>query len=106
MLICQCVFNLDNMDQWKSIQFTTEEDEIVTTDYANSSSENNIFNLCLVGSLCSNSSFNYGAFKNTIVKMWKLRQGVETKEIGKNLFTFQFFHWKDKENATGRTLVV
>lgn len=46
------------------------------------------FALCLVGSLWTTSSFNYGAFRTTMMQVWKLRHGVEIKEIGKNLFFF------------------
>lgn len=61
------------MDKWNSIEFIVEDDEIVTTENANLDGETNKFNVCLVGSLWSNSSFNYGVFRNTIVHVWKLR---------------------------------
>lgn len=83
------------MEEWKSVQFTTEEDEVVTT--GGDSRPNDKFELCLVGSLWSRSSFNHGAFRTIIMQVWKLQHGVEIKEIVKSLFLFQFFHWKDKE---------
>ena len=29
--------------------------------------------------------------------IWRFQHGVEIINIGKNLFQFQFHHWKDKE---------
>lgn len=43
--------------------------------------------------------FNTGALQSTISQIWKLKNGVETREIGDNLFTFQFLNWKDKERV-------
>lgn len=50
--------------------------------------ELNQFNLCLVGSLWSESPFNLNAFQSTLNYIWRLKQGVDIKEIGKNLFLF------------------
>lgn len=55
------------------------------------------FKLCLAGKLWTESSFNTGALQSTIKQIWKLKNGVEIREIGNNLFSFQFFNWKDKE---------
>lgn len=32
-------------------------------------------------------AYNSGAFQNTIKQMWKLKHGVDIKEIGKNIYT-------------------
>lgn len=70
------------MDVWGYVQFT-EEDEIVNTGSIGSDGECNRFSLCLLESLWTESPYN----------VWKLHHGVEVKDNGKNLFTFQFFHY-------------
>lgn len=51
------------------------------------------FSLCLAGRLWTDSLFNPGALKSTIKQIWKLKDGVDIREIGENLFSFQFFNW-------------
>lgn len=75
------------------------EKEIVDIGYISAECECNCFTLYLVGSLWTNSPYNLGAFRNTIKQIWRLCQGVEVRDIGKNLFNFQFYHWKDKERV-------
>lgn len=87
------------MEAWSSIKFTTNEESIVNTGRSTLTEDENRFTLCLVGFIWSKSSFNHGAFRTTITQLWKMRHGLEIKELGKNLFMFQFFHWKDKERV-------
>lgn len=35
----------------------------------------------------------------TIKNVWVTQHGVDTSMIGKDLFQFQFYHWKDKEKV-------
>lgn len=87
------------MDAWNSVQFTSKKDEIINTKGDQLRGANDRFSLCLVGSLWSSSPNNHGAFKTTLMQVWKLHHGVEIKDIGKNLLLFQFFHWKAKEKV-------
>lgn len=57
------------------------------------------FSLCLAGRLWIDSSFNSGALQSTIRQIWRLKNGVKIREIVENLFSFQFFDWKDKERV-------
>lgn len=54
--------------------------------------------LCLVGRLLTSWAFNVEAFKRTITQFWGLQKKVIIGAIETNLFVFQFFHWRDKEN--------
>lgn len=87
------------MEAWESLQLTPEEADKVEMVDANLKDDQHQFALSLVGSLWSHTPFNVGAFKNSIAQIWRLRNNVEIKEIGKNLFTFHFQHWKDKEGV-------
>lgn len=55
--------------------------------------------LYLVGRLWTDTSFNSGALQATIKQIWRVKNGVEIRLIGENLFSFQFFNWKDKERV-------
>lgn len=53
--------------------------------------------LCLIGKLWTNTSFNAFGLLKTIRKVWKPTKGMTAKEIGTNLFSFQFNHWRDMD---------
>ncbi|KAL2935764.1 Sensitive to high expression protein 9-like protein mitochondrial [Bienertia sinuspersici] len=55
--------------------------------------------LALVARVLTNRSVNNTAFMNTITNVWMPVHGVEPSCIGKNLFYFQFFHWRDKQKV-------
>ncbi|KAL2939378.1 ATP synthase epsilon chain [Bienertia sinuspersici] len=52
--------------------------------------------LGLVGKLWTNRNINVNAFISTIKNVWQTKNGVDISNIGKNLFVFQFYHWRDK----------
>lgn len=47
--------------------------------------------LCLAGRLWTDSSFNTGSLQSTIRQIWRLKNGVEIREIGENIFFFPIF---------------
>ncbi|KAJ4848634.1 hypothetical protein Tsubulata_011332 [Turnera subulata] len=55
--------------------------------------------LCLVAWLWTERSFNARAFMNTMKQVWRPVHGVEVSQIDRNLFVFQFFHWRDKQRV-------
>uniref|UniRef100_A0A7C9EUN2 DUF4283 domain-containing protein n=1 Tax=Opuntia streptacantha TaxID=393608 RepID=A0A7C9EUN2_OPUST len=61
--------------------------------------ENSELSLCLVGKLWTTRRFNSNAFMNLMTKIWSPRKGLAAKEIGTNLFLFQFYHWKDLDRV-------
>ncbi|KAK6154344.1 hypothetical protein DH2020_008592 [Rehmannia glutinosa] len=50
---------------------------------------------CLVGRFLSERHVNFIAMKNMIASIWRPVKGVFIKELGPNLFLFQFFHELD-----------
>lgn len=61
--------------------------------------EENHISLGLVGKLWSNRILNPTAFMNTIKNVWVTQHGVDVSIIGKNMFQFQFYHWRNKEKV-------
>lgn len=61
--------------------------------------ENDRISLGMVGKLWSERVLNPTAFMTTIKNVWVTQHGVDVKMIGKNLFQFQFYHWRDKEKV-------
>ncbi|KAJ4831362.1 hypothetical protein Tsubulata_042147 [Turnera subulata] len=55
--------------------------------------------LCLVGTLWTDRPFNVQAFMRTMKMVWKPSHDVEISQLDKNLFIFQFHHWRDKERV-------
>ncbi|KAJ4848846.1 hypothetical protein Tsubulata_018507 [Turnera subulata] len=53
--------------------------------------------LCLVAKLWTERPFNARAFMNTMKQIWRPVHGVEVSQPDRNLFVFQFFHWRDKQ---------
>lgn len=88
-----------NMEACESLHLTEKEADLVEIGVANLKEDQSHFDLCPVGSLWTHTSFNVGAFKNNIAQVWRLQHSVEIKDLGKNLFSFQFRHWKDKERV-------
>lgn len=53
--------------------------------------------LGMVGKIWTERSINANAFVTTMKRVWNPRHGVEANCIDKNVFFFQFHHWRDKE---------
>ncbi|KAF2298221.1 hypothetical protein GH714_019545 [Hevea brasiliensis] len=55
--------------------------------------------LNLIAKLWTNKHFNAYPLMDTMTKAWKTSEGVEARLIRNNLFSFQFFHWRDKQKV-------
>lgn len=75
------------MEKLSTVQFNDEENEVIETGHVQSDEVPDRFQFCLIASLWTESSFNVGAFRNTLGLIWKLRCGVQIKEIGKKIFS-------------------
>lgn len=51
--------------------------------------------LGLVEKLWSTKSANAKALMDALKKIWNPIHGLEARRIDENLFSFQFYHWKD-----------
>ncbi|XP_021738181.1 uncharacterized protein LOC110704670 [Chenopodium quinoa] len=55
--------------------------------------------LRLVGKIWTDRHINVSAFMNTVRTIWQPKHGLDISSSGKNLFAFQFYHWKDKQRV-------
>lgn len=51
----------------------------------------------LVGRVLEDKPLNFDAVKRTFLHVWNLKDGVIIRLMGLNIFSFQFFHWKDRD---------
>lgn len=78
-----------------------EEDDIVAIEAEDELDVDEIrrFRLCLFGRLWFDTPHNSGALQSTIKQIWRVKDGVGIRSIGENLYSFQFFNWRDKERV-------
>ena len=55
--------------------------------------------LGLVGQIWTERHINPNAFITTMKNVWQPKFDVEIKNMGKNLYVFQFHHWRDKKKV-------
>lgn len=55
--------------------------------------------LLLVGKLLTERPYNIETFKRTMAKVWATSNNLIIRVLGPNFFSFQFFHWRDKEKV-------
>lgn len=53
--------------------------------------------LGLVGKIWTGRHINVNAFMATIKNIWQPKHGLDISVMGKNMFGFQFYQWKDKQ---------
>ena len=52
-----------------------------------------------MGKIWTGRNINANAFMTTIKNVWQPKHGLDISNIGKNMFVFQFYHWKDKHRV-------
>ncbi|KAJ8767776.1 hypothetical protein K2173_020716 [Erythroxylum novogranatense] len=60
---------------------------------------NKIWQHCVVGRLLTEKSINFMVFKQVMASVWRPVKGLLVKELGNNVFVFQFFHHLDVERV-------
>lgn len=55
--------------------------------------------LGLVGRIWTNRHINQNAFISTMKNVWQPKHAVDIRSTGKDLFVFQFHHWRDKQRV-------
>lgn len=55
--------------------------------------------LGLVIRIWTQRNVNQNAFITTMKNIWQAKADVEIKNIGKNMYVVQFYHWKDKQRV-------
>lgn len=84
-----------NIDQQMAI-LGIEDEENASFVLEEEIEENvNRFDLCLVGRLLTEKNINIRAMKSKLADVWKPAAGINIKEIGQEVFLFQFFRKED-----------
>jgi hypothetical protein len=86
------------MARWKDIEISADEIVGVTAE-DEEDVEEEYYGRSLAGKLWTVNAYNVRAFKQTIVDFWRLKNPVETQELGKNLYLFRFSTKRDLENV-------
>ncbi|XP_057418031.1 uncharacterized protein LOC130712211 [Lotus japonicus] len=85
------------MERGPNFVLTSDESEsLLIPDLGEDEGSSRTADFWLVGKVVAQNSFNVRAFKTTIAQVWKVKQGVEIREVGRNLFTFRFFDERDR----------
>lgn len=84
-----------------SSEFSSREQEETTEDgieWVEESAEEEEAKVALgvVGKIWTERNVNSNALITTMRRVWSPKHGMEANCIGKNIFFFQFHHWKDK----------
>lgn len=88
----------NSMDRGKSVILEGEEAEpLLVPTVDDGSGSDSVSDFWLAGKLLTQGSFNVRAFKSTMAQIWKVKRGVEVRDVGRNLFVFRFFDGKDRE---------
>ncbi|KAL2893167.1 Polypeptide N-acetylgalactosaminyltransferase 9 [Bienertia sinuspersici] len=77
----------------------TDEEDVLDMDEIPSDDMQVQIELCLVGKLFTNSAFNAEAMKTVLRAAWKPQKNMLIRELGKNLFIFQFFSGSDRRHV-------
>lgn len=85
------------MERWKDIPLSKEEEEGITIEVKEECG-GDIFKRTLAGKLWTENSFKSKALASTMIEAWKLRNPIETRELSKNIFLFQFSTKRDLDN--------
>lgn len=76
-----------------------ETEDVLEWLHDDDEEEDNRISLGLIGKLWSERILNPTAFMATIKNVWVTQHGFDVNMIGKNLYQFQFYHWRDKEKV-------
>lgn len=79
--------------------FPEDEDEPISWCEDGGDDDDNRVELGLVGKVWIDRLINPSAFITTMKGIWRVQAGLDISNIGRNLFQFQFYHWKDKERV-------
>lgn len=81
------------------MKLTEDEDDPIDLDEIPSEEMEVQVAHCLAGKLLTINTFNINAMKNVFRSAWKPQKELLIREVGKNLFIFQFFSMEVKETV-------
>lgn len=76
-------------DMLQSLRLRASEQDIVPVGMEHRADYKTL-ELCLVGSLLSESSFHFPTFRNVLLRSWRLSEECKVVELRPNLFCFRF----------------
>ncbi|KAL2926793.1 Large terminase protein-like protein UL15b [Bienertia sinuspersici] len=74
------------------------KEEVVWEDEGSKEDEARM-ELAMVGKIWTERHINTNAFIGTMKRVWQAKSGMEVREIEKNTFVIQFYHWMDKSKV-------
>uniref|UniRef100_A0A803MTJ7 Amino acid transporter transmembrane domain-containing protein n=1 Tax=Chenopodium quinoa TaxID=63459 RepID=A0A803MTJ7_CHEQI len=77
-------------------EYIEDNQEIDWIDEGEEEEEVAKIELGVVGKVWTDRNINANTLISLMQKIWKPKHGLEANCVGKNLFIFQFHHWKDK----------
>lgn len=86
-------------DQQKRVIENDNEKEMIEWVDDESEEEEARVALGLVGKIWTNRHINQNAFMATMKNIRQPKMDVDIRNIGKNLYVFQFHHWRDKQKV-------
>lgn len=87
------------MNGWKDLKLTEDEEKIVDCSNTSASDFSAQASLALVGKVMTEKPFRGPGLFTFLHKAWKLKKNFGAREVGENLYIFQFFAQEDKSRV-------
>ncbi len=78
------------MEEWRKFSLTEAEAPGVMVEDDAMGDSKHLGSHCLLGKMLTDRLFNKKVMKSTMLRIWGLTRGIIVKDIGENLFVFQF----------------
>ena len=82
-------------DRYAKLSLADEEDGGLELQEEPEERKLKVFRCCLVVQFLTDKNVDFTAMKNMLSSLWRPVKGMCIKELGPNLFLFQFFHELD-----------
>jgi hypothetical protein len=78
------------LEEWRKFSLTEDEAPGFFVDDDAMGNSKSLGSNCLLGRLITDKYFNKAALKSSMLRLWGVTRGITIKQIGENLFVFQF----------------
>ncbi|CAN1152283.1 hypothetical protein LINPERHAP2_LOCUS18658 [Linum perenne] len=79
----------------EALWLSEDEEQVLEIEGLETGAEIENFELCVVGMLMMEKSFNFEVMKNQMAEMWRSCKGITIKDLGGKLIFFKFYHILD-----------
>ena len=90
---------MDNSSLKRAISLEDDKEDAIDWVEGETEAEDDRVELGLVGKIWTGRHINVNAFMATIKNIWQPKHGLDISAMGKNMFAFQFYHWRDKQRV-------